>query len=114
MCCPGLTDAAFAHLRGIKALFLEGCDQPAITDAAITHLRGIRTLQLDACPQVVITGSSFSSLAGIGALCLNNCSGAAQAAARALGLPVPAGGLFTLGGYACAFYPWRTPRAAPW
>ena len=89
------------------------CDQPTITDAAFVHLRGIRTLVLDECSQATITGASFSSLAGIEALCLEGCSAEAVAAARALGLPVPADGLFTLG-YECAYYPWPKQSAVSW
>jgi hypothetical protein len=111
--CTQLTDAAFVHLRDIKSLFMRHCAQPAITDAAIAHLRGIRTLVLDRCAQATLTGATFSSLTGIEALCLRDCSADATAAARALGLPVPAAGLYTLG-YACAYYPWPKPRAAPW
>ena len=112
--CRQLTDAAFVHLRGIKTLFMRFCAQPAITDAAFAHLRGIRTLVLDHCRQATITGASFSSLVGIEALCLEGCSAEAVAASRALGLPVPALGLHTLGGWACTFFPWQKPRAAPW
>ena len=111
--CGQLTDAAFAYLRGIKALFMGHCSQPAITDAAFVHLRGIRTLSLDHCSQATTTGASFSSLTGIEALCLFGCSVEAAAAAHALGLPVPARGVITLG-HACAYYPWPKPRAAPW
>ena len=111
--CTQLTDTAFAHLRGIKTLFMRYCDRPAITDAAFVHLRGIRTLALDRCTQATITGATFSSLAGIKALCLEGCSAKVIAAARALGLPVPASGIYTLG-VACADYPWPKPRAAPW
>ena len=114
MYCHQLTDAVFVHLHGIKTLFMEGCNQPAITDAAFVHLRGIRTLSLDYCSRVTITGATFSSLAGIEVLCLRGFSAESVAAARALGLPVPADGLSTLGGHACAFYPWPKPLAAPW
>jgi hypothetical protein len=112
--CRQLTDAAFVHLRGIKTLFMRACDTPAITDAAFVHLRGIRTLSLGDCRQATITGATFSSLAGIEALCLDGCSAKVVAAARALGLPVPALGLDSLGGFVCAYYPWPKPRAAPW
>ena len=110
--CEPLTDAAFVHLRGIKTLFVRHCKQPAITDAAFVHLRGIRTLVLDYCSQATITGATFSSLAGIEALCMEGCSVEAIAAARALGLPVPAEGLGSLG-YDCTYYPWPKPRAVP-
>jgi hypothetical protein len=111
--CRQLTDAAFVHLRGVKTVYMQNCGQPAITDAAIAHLRGIRTLVLDDCSQATITGATFASLTGIEALCVRGCSAEVVAAGHALDLPVPAGGLLSLG-YACAFYPWPKPRAAPW
>ena len=114
MYCTQLTDAAFAHLRGIKTLFMERCSNPAITDAAFVHLRGIRTLVMDDCTQATITGATFSSLADIEALCLYRCSAELIVAARALGLPVTPYGFGSLGGWDCAFFPWRTPRAGPW
>ena len=43
----GVTDAAFAHLRGIDELDASSCDQ--FTDAALSHLRGIRRLNLRGC-----------------------------------------------------------------
>ena len=113
-CCIQLTDAAYPHLRGCKALYMSNCSQPAITDAAFVHLRGIRTLVLDYCSQATITGATFSSLAGIEALCLYTCSEEVNAAAHALELPVPPGGISSLGGQPCAYFPWRTPRAGPW
>ena len=112
--CDLLTDAAFVHLRGIKALFMELCSNPAITDAAFEHLRGIRTLVMDDCTQATITGATFSSLAGIETLYLYRCSAELIVAARALGLPVPPYGFGSLGGWDCAFFPWRTLRAGPW
>ena len=36
-----ITEAAFAHLSGIRALNMRGCTQPCITDAAFVHLCGI-------------------------------------------------------------------------
>ncbi len=112
--CAHLTDAAFAHLRGIRTLFMGNCSQPTITDAAFLHLRGIRTLVLDFCTQATITGATFSSLAGIDTLCMLDCSAGLIAAARALELPVPPIGFYSLGGLPVEFFPWRTPRAGPW
>jgi hypothetical protein len=46
-----ITDAAFAHLRGIHVLYMHGCDQATITDAAFAHLRvnsQSNTLMVDA------------------------------------------------------------------
>jgi hypothetical protein len=86
----------------------------AITDAAFAHLRGIRTLELDGCSQATITGATFSSLAGIETLSLRGCSAGAAAAARALGLPAPGHGLqMIVDSFACAFFPWPKLRAAP-
>ena len=112
--CTQLTDAAFVHLGGVKALFMEGCSQPAVTDAALVHLRGIRTLVMDYCTQASLTGATFASLTGIEELCLEACSEGLAAAARALELPVPPQGLESLGGWPCAYFPWRSPRAGPW
>ena len=114
MSCTQLTDAAFAHLRSIRALFMSDCFQPAITDAAFVHLRGIRTLVMEGCTQATITSATLSSLAGIEALCLFDCSAELVATACALELPIPRYGLHSIGGQACAFFPWRAPRAGPW
>jgi hypothetical protein len=69
---------------------------------------------MDFCTQATITGATFSSLAGIDALCMRHCSAELIAAARALELPVPPNGFYSLGGLQCEFFPWRTPRAGPW
>jgi hypothetical protein len=37
--CRGVTDAAFAYLRGVYALDMSECRQDTITDAAFAHLR---------------------------------------------------------------------------
>jgi hypothetical protein len=107
--CFGLTDAALPHLVGIQRLGVAGCD---ITDAAFAHLRGIafvhlrgiRTLAMDQCTQATITGATFSSLAGIGFLGIDGCSGVVAAAAHALELPVTLEEPLGFGG---AFYPWE-------
>ena len=51
----GVTDAAFAHLRGVHTLDMSGCNQAGITDAAFAHLRGIHTLNMSGCNQAGIT-----------------------------------------------------------
>jgi hypothetical protein len=40
-----ITDAAFAHLRGIHTLYMNGCSQSTITDAAFAYLQGVRELR---------------------------------------------------------------------
>ena len=111
--CLQLTDAAFVHLRGIRTLNMSQCIQPAITDAAFVHLRGIRTLVMWNCAQATVTGATFGVLAGVGALIVQECNGQAQAAARALRLPVPRS-LIDLGWPDCSNHPWRVPRSCLW
>ena len=53
--CGGVTDAAFAHLRGIHTLSMSFCNQASITDAAFAYLRGIHTLHMWDCNQATIT-----------------------------------------------------------
>ena len=45
-CVDDVTDAAFAHLRGIHVLHRGGCSQAGITDAAFARLRGIKFLDM--------------------------------------------------------------------
>jgi hypothetical protein len=47
--CRGVTDAAFAHLRGIHTLDMSYCSQDTITPAAFMHLRGIHALDTARC-----------------------------------------------------------------
>ena len=42
----GITDAAFAHLTGIRTLDMSYCNQAGITDMAFAHLAGIHTLDM--------------------------------------------------------------------
>jgi len=36
---PSITDGAFAHLRGINSLIMDGCSQPSISDKMRNHLK---------------------------------------------------------------------------
>ena len=84
----GITDAGLAHLRGIHTLMMYNCDN--ITGAGFAHLRGLHTLDLRYCRG--ITGAGLVHLRGLHALSIFKCDGityaAAQAAKRALGIPV--------------------------
>ena len=66
-----------------------------VTDAAFAHLRGIHRLNMSLCSQVSITGASFAHLAGIHRLRMVGCSKACVAGARALGLFVVDRGTMT-------------------
>jgi hypothetical protein len=68
-----VTDAAFAHLRGIHTLDMSGCNQSTITDAAFAHLAGIQRLSLWACSQATITDAVFAHLRGIQLLNISSC-----------------------------------------
>ena len=65
MCCSGVTDAAFMHLRGIHMLSMACCNQLTITDAVFMHLRGIQRLSMSFCIQTTITDAAFLHLHGI-------------------------------------------------
>ena len=54
-----ITDAAFAHLRGVHTLNIRECHR--ITDAALSHVSGIRTLNINGCRQ--LTDAAFDALA---------------------------------------------------
>ena len=71
---PTITDAAFVHLKGIHTLTMSDCRQTTITDAAFAHLAGIHTLHMFACRQATITDAAFSHLAGIHTLCIFACN----------------------------------------
>ena len=64
------------------------CRQDSITDAAFAHLRGIHTLRMSYCSQPTITDAAFAHLRGVRVLTMLDCSDAALRAARARGLPV--------------------------
>ena len=68
-----VTDAAFAHLRGIHTLDMTNCNQPSITDAAFAHLAGIQRLSMRGCIQATITDASFAHLQGIQKLNMSGC-----------------------------------------
>ena len=88
--CQQLTDAAFAHLKGIHTLFMWNCSQPAITDAALAHLKGIQCLVLYYC-RIPFTEAGLVHLRGITRLHMQGANAASTAAARDLGLPVTTG-----------------------
>ena len=78
--CTGVTDAAFAHLRGVHTLDMRDHEDThswswtsfmQITDAAFAHLRGIHTLDMSHCCE--ITDAAFNHLAGIHTLCMSKC-----------------------------------------
>jgi hypothetical protein len=73
------TDAAFAHLRGIHALYMSWCFQDTITDAAFAHLVGIHTLNMRGC-SCHITDSIFCHLAGVSELVMSEESEILEAA----------------------------------
>ena len=83
---PGISDAAFAHLRGTHTLRIGCCTQAGITDAALAHLRGIHTLDTS-CAQAGITGAGLAHLRGVRVLYMDHYTPGLRAAAEALGLP---------------------------
>ena len=48
--CTAVTDAAFVHLRGLRALDMSLCNQPTLTDAGLAHLASIWS-----CRQATLT-----------------------------------------------------------
>jgi len=78
--CPGITDAAFVHLKGIQTLDMAYCT--GITDAAFVHLAGIHTLTIDGCKQ--ITDAALPHLSGIKNLLLWGCTQASLTQAALL------------------------------
>jgi hypothetical protein len=105
--CGGVTDAAFAHLRGIHTLEMGYCDQAALTDAAFAHLRGIRTLDMTACNQETITDAAFAHLRGIHALEMRLCNQAAITPAAFARLA----GIHALDAHACRRAVWAAADA---
>ena len=75
-----LTDADFAHLKGIKALDMSGCTHPGLTDAALAQLRGLHTLNMIKCCQPSITDAAFAHLHGLHTLGMNHCTQLTDAA----------------------------------
>ena len=76
--CTGITDAAFAHLRGIRTLDMTLCRQGAITDAAFAHLAGVQRLSLWDCQPFagqpfILTDAAFAHLRGIRVLNMSWC-----------------------------------------
>ena len=93
--CWQLTDAAFAHLKGIHTLLMLGIHQPTITDAALAHLKGIKCLVLWHC-SMPFTEVGLVHLRGITRLHMAGANAASIAAARDLGLPVTTGDITEL------------------
>lgn len=62
-----ISDAAFAHLQGIRTLTMQDVRQLAITDAAFVFLRGVERLDIAGC-KLGITRAAFQQLRGISAL----------------------------------------------
>jgi hypothetical protein len=80
----GVTDAAFAHLRGVHTLDMSGCVQAGVTDAAFAHLASVR--ELTVCySSAAITGAGFAGL-GRGAARLTVSDRGLRDAAVAAGL----------------------------
>ena len=48
-----ITNAAFVHLRGIHALYMNDCNQATITDAALVNFVGIKILETKRCSRDV-------------------------------------------------------------
>ena len=69
-----LTDRAFAHLSGIHTLILRGMTLCEVTNAAFKFLRGIHTLEIQEC-EFNISDAAFKPLAGIHTLRLGACNG---------------------------------------
>jgi len=64
-CVNNITDAAFAHLRGIHTLVMGWYGHATCTDAAFAHLAGIHTLDLRDWGAAPITDAAFAHLQGI-------------------------------------------------
>jgi hypothetical protein len=69
-----ITDAAFFHIQGIRALNMSYCSQTTITDAAFAHLKGIKHLDMTGCSQATITDAAFQHLTGIQTLGALDCT----------------------------------------
>ena len=64
------------------------CRQASITDACFAHLRGVRELDMSFCWQESITGATFAQLSGVRVLRMAFCRSSVRAAAARAGLPV--------------------------
>ena len=84
-----VVDADFVHFVGLWELNMQGCR--AVTDAAFAHLRGIRVLDMSCCSQPTITDAGLAHLVGITRLHMQGADEASVAAAHALGLPATRG-----------------------
>ena len=112
--CRQLTDAAFAHLKGIHTLLMWHCNQPTITGTALAHLKGIKCLVLWGC-SIPFTEVGLAHLRGISRLHMQYANAASIAAARDLGLPATTGGLTEISAFRFSDSesgPW--PTGAEW
>ena len=69
-----LTDEDFVHLKGIKHLNMQGCNQAGITNQAFVHLKDIKHLNMVLCNQPGITDDAFENLEGIDTLYIRDCN----------------------------------------
>lgn len=70
-CAAGITDAAFAHLRGVSRLWMPQCGSVRITERALDAIAGIRELDISFCSQ--FPDSAFARIAGIHTLIAGGC-----------------------------------------
>jgi hypothetical protein len=84
----GITDAAFAHLRGIYKLEMSLCNQESITDAAFEHLRGIHALDMSGCWHITEAAVARLVLNGVKNITFCQYREDLSAAARQLGVRV--------------------------
>ena len=74
----------------IHTLLTRYCNQPTITDAALAHLKGIKCLVLRGC-RIPFTEVGLVHLKGITRLHMLGANAASIASARDLGLPATTG-----------------------
>ena len=71
--CSGLCDAAFRPLARVQGLDMSGCSQRSITCAAFAHLVGVRTLFMSGCD--TITDAALAPLLpSLRLLCITGCA----------------------------------------
>ena len=78
--CRNITDAAFVHLRGVHTLDMSFYDQASITDATFANLRGVHTLNMSHCNQAGVTDATFAHLRGVHTLNMSHCDQITDAA----------------------------------
>ena len=88
--CRQLTDAAFAHLRGLHTLLMWDCNQAAVSDAAFERLGAarLRVLSLEACDQEGVTGAALARLRAGARVYMHGCAPGAVRTARECALDV--------------------------